>query len=37
MDKFGIVDMEVGIFFYLYEKESEEMGSEVFEDLVVEN
>ena len=37
MDKPGIVDMEVGIFSYPYEKESEETGSEVSEDSAVEN
>lgn len=37
MDKPGIVDMEVGIFSYPYEKESEETGSEISEDSVVEN
>ncbi|OSH32678.1 cell division protein FtsQ [Enterococcus faecalis] len=37
MDKPGIVDMEVGIFSYPYEKESEETGSEVSEDSAVGN
>ncbi|MGH2251949.1 cell division protein FtsQ/DivIB, partial [Enterococcus faecalis] len=37
MDKPGIVDMQVGIFSYPYEKESEETGSEVAEDSAVEN
>ena len=37
MDKPGIVDMEVGIFSYPYEKESEETGSEVSEDSAAEN
>ena len=36
-DKFHVVDMEVGIFSYPYEKESEETGSEVSEDSAVEN
>ncbi|MBM9830329.1 FtsQ-type POTRA domain-containing protein [Enterococcus faecalis] len=37
MDKPGIVDMEVGIFSYPYEKESEETGSEFSEDSAVAN